>query len=343
MDIQPALAVDLLLAPQSGLPKLAILLFYLRISPSRNFHICTWIVIAITWGFMISIFCAILFSCNPVHKLWDVTVPGTCLPALSIINSTPIIGTAIDIMILILPIPMLIKLRVNLRTKLVVLAIFSAFFCTTIISATRIALNAKLFGDFDITWDASLPGDLTVVENNMMVVCSSVLVLRPFCRRYFPSLFGKDSKLSDEELSPEGKNSGGQLNYDGPNGPNSKSDYRTKVRGGKAKSKSRNLWSLSFANTTKAHDEDDIESFDTEHKRLSPTGEDAPQNPEGLSTPHGTSRDGQSLHSGVAPTSHANDNIPQVPASTWQSREQDGDIESGIMKTVSLDVRGRAS
>ena len=46
---------------------------------------------------------------------------------------------------------MLIKLRANAPTRLVVAAIFATFSYTTVISAVRIRFNAKLFDDVDIT------------------------------------------------------------------------------------------------------------------------------------------------------------------------------------------------
>lgn len=245
---------------------------------------------------------------------------------------------------------MLVKLRANLRTKIVVAAIFSAFGCTTIITAIRIGFTTQLFGDVDITWDASLSGDLTLVEANMMIVCSSVLVLRPFCRRYFPSLLGRDSKPSVG--LPGEKASDGQLNYDGPSGPNSKSEYRTKVQGGKSKgsSRSRKLWSLSFANTTKADDED-LESLDTEMKRLQPTAADMDghgskevmDDKEGRSAPHTISGDSTPFHGAGAVGQATSDAppYPQMPSRTW-NRGPNADVESGIVKTVSLDVQGRA-
>ena len=99
MCLKPALAVVFLLAPSAGLPKIAIFLFYLRISPSGSFQICTRIVIGLTWAFMISIFCAILFSCYPVHRLWDPTVEGWCIASLPIILSVPIISTVLDLIL----------------------------------------------------------------------------------------------------------------------------------------------------------------------------------------------------------------------------------------------------
>ena len=182
-----------------------------------------------------------------------------------------------------------------------------------------------------------------------MVVCTSVLVLHPFCRRYFPSLLSRDGEPSEEVFSPEAKGSGGHLKYDSPSGPQSKSEYRTKVRGGKSKgsSRSRNLWSLSFANTTKADDED-VESLDTELKRLPPTAADmgggGPKiivdDRDGLSTLRTKSGDGVALR-GAGAGGQTISSPPQVPSRTW-NREPKADEESGIIKTVSLDVRGQA-
>jgi hypothetical protein len=105
--------------------KLSILLFYLRLFPSRKFAIAAYINMAYTicWG--ISTWIVNLNVCHPIAYFYDKTIPnGYCSnQAISgtINGSLSLLG---DIMILLLPIPMVWKLQINLRRRLALLGVF---------------------------------------------------------------------------------------------------------------------------------------------------------------------------------------------------------------------------
>jgi hypothetical protein len=64
----------------TGFLKVSVLLFYMRIFPSRNFHIAVWVLVFIAAGYSIASVLANVFSCNPVAKSWDMRiVHGSCM------------------------------------------------------------------------------------------------------------------------------------------------------------------------------------------------------------------------------------------------------------------------
>ncbi|KAL8949918.1 MAG: hypothetical protein Q9222_004007 [Ikaeria aurantiellina] len=319
--------------PSVSFPKMAILLFYLRLNPARNFRYCTFAVLALTTSYLVSFFLAQLFQCHPVEKFWLPFKPGKCLDLYPLYVAIPIVNVILDCLVLVLPIPMLIKLQANRRTKIILAAIFGFSSCTVIISGVRVWAVQKILGNKDLTWYAGPSNAIAVVETNMTIICSCVMVLRPFCRRHLPFLLGSGrSKPSDD-------NNDAVLAYDGPMGPKSKSDYRTKVSSGGSKeskrSGKRSLWSHLGGGTLKDDDDEDMESLSKELKVLAPH---VGANNGG----HRGQRDGgrerwqdqnntQSLESIGAPRTEGRDQYPL-------SREG-GDLETGIVKTVSLDVR----
>ena len=209
---------------------MAILAFYLRVNPSRNFRYACSTVIFITFAYMIALVVALLLPCSPVQKLWEPLMPGKCRDQDPVYLANVVINTVVDILVLLLPIPMLIKLQVNTRTKILLGSLFSFCSVTVLISAVRIWATATILGNADFAWNTANSDALAVCELNLNIICGSVLTLRPFCRRHLPFLMGfRKSRPTDE--SPNGPN--GALNYDGPGGPKSKTEYLTKVIGGR--------------------------------------------------------------------------------------------------------------
>lgn len=105
--------------------KLSILLFYLRLFPSRKFAYWAYANMAYTvcWG--IASWIVNLNTCHPIAYFYDKTIPnGYC-------NNQAISGTINgslslfgDVCILVLPIPMVWGLQINLRRRLALLGIF---------------------------------------------------------------------------------------------------------------------------------------------------------------------------------------------------------------------------
>ncbi|KAL8962776.1 MAG: hypothetical protein Q9183_005101, partial [Haloplaca sp. 2 TL-2023] len=251
--------------PGVGLPKISILLFYLRLNPDRAFRYGTFALLIITMSWIVSVILAQLLQCKPVPKFWDPAIPGTCINTNPLYLSNSITNTILDVLVLLLPIPMIVNLKVNTRTKLVLAAIFSLCSGTVVVSALRIWANTRYQKSSDILWDTALVSSITVVELNLMVVCGSIMVLRPFCRRHFPSLLGGGrSRPADASPGNQG------IRYDGPMGPKSKSNYRTKVSGGSGgMSGKRSIWG-GLGTTRTADDDDDMESLNTELGMLAP-------------------------------------------------------------------------
>ncbi|KAL8830373.1 MAG: hypothetical protein Q9170_005754 [Blastenia crenularia] len=317
--------------PSVSLPKIAILLFYLRLNPAKSFRYSTFAVLGLTVTYLVSFEIAQIFQCNPVRKLWRPLIPGKCLNFYPVYVAIPIINVIIDFMVLLLPIPMLVKLHANRRTKIVLGVIFAFSGCTVIISAVRVWAVQKILKNNDLSWNAGPSNAITVVEVNMTTICACIMVLRPFCRRHLPFLLGSGkSKPTDD-------NNDAMLAFDGPLGPKSKSDYHTKVSGGGSRGSKkpgkRSLWS-NLGGGTLRDDDEDMESLSKELRVIAPH-----VGTNGASRGNNNRRDKarwqdqdntQSSESIEAQRTGGRDSYPL-------SRE--GDLENGIVKTVSLDVR----
>lgn len=115
--------------------KLAILCQYLRLfdMQSKVARVCTWMMIALTASWGITFFLLALFSCRPIAKNWNFTLPGTCV-AWGSKDPDEFFATwaahsasnmALDMLVLVLPIPFLKSLRVQGKTRIGLIGLFA--------------------------------------------------------------------------------------------------------------------------------------------------------------------------------------------------------------------------
>ncbi|KAL8638243.1 MAG: hypothetical protein Q9226_009008, partial [Calogaya cf. arnoldii] len=313
----------------NGLPKIAILAFYLRLNPARNFRYTTYAAILLNAVYILIFVCLLLFPCRPVRKVWVATTPGKCISSTIIYIAGPIGNTILDLIVLIIPILIIVKLQVNLRTKILLGGITFISSCTIIISAVRIWSTFKLQGTIDNTWEtvtSSAPG---ITEINLSIICGSALVLRPFCRRHLPFLLG-----SSKTHETSGNDA---LNFDGSSGPRSKRGYHAKVSSGGGtsgtakRSGKRSIWN-SLGGTLVMKDGDkDLENLSTELAAVGGTN-----NKYGASAVNGDyAAGGGGLGSGGSGDASSSGSVVQdpYPAPTRAAKGP------GILQTRTVEVR----
>jgi hypothetical protein len=109
-----------------GVTKLAILWLYRRVfSPVRwsKFDIAIVTLIIVIFGFYSTTSLVKIFECRPREKIWNRTIPGTCVEMKIILNVSGAFNTVTDYLILLLPIHAVWKLHMDqLKRILVVLA-----------------------------------------------------------------------------------------------------------------------------------------------------------------------------------------------------------------------------
>jgi len=133
--LQMIMTASVLYVPCLGLSKFSLLLFYHQLSPIRWFKTFVYILMAVVVGYSSTIIFALIFACNPIAKNWDITITkGTCINRAAIYIATAVVNIATDVMLLILPIPMIFHLQMPTMQKVGVVFIFTlgsmwVFFC----------------------------------------------------------------------------------------------------------------------------------------------------------------------------------------------------------------------
>ncbi|KAK3935108.1 hypothetical protein QBC46DRAFT_424080 [Diplogelasinospora grovesii] len=118
--------------------KTSIILFNASIFQNRTFRIVSWVVWGQTLVWMIAVEFGTAFQCSPPSYFWDKQQEGTCLPGtlLTIGLTSSVLSCVGDIVIFLMPIPALARLRVDRRTKVGLIGIFTLglfVVCTSII------------------------------------------------------------------------------------------------------------------------------------------------------------------------------------------------------------------
>ncbi|KAI0379358.1 hypothetical protein F5Y04DRAFT_127961 [Hypomontagnella monticulosa] len=145
----------------------------------RIFYLC---VMGVVGGWVVAQEFILIFSCTPIHAYWDRTPGSTCLDS-NLIGWMNSIGNIItDIIVLLLPIPVVWRLNLKRGRKWAVIGIFGLGFFTCIISICRMVFFAKLTSDF--SYDLVSVAAWGEAESASGLICASLIALGPLIRRY---------------------------------------------------------------------------------------------------------------------------------------------------------------
>ncbi len=103
--------------------KVSIMFLYMRIMVHGVQRIVNYVLLGIIVACNVWVFIGQFIQCIPLRALWDPTVPGTCL-GLAVQIGNSILHIITDFFIFLLPIPTLIKLKVNKKQKIGLFFVF---------------------------------------------------------------------------------------------------------------------------------------------------------------------------------------------------------------------------
>ncbi|KAM7214525.1 hypothetical protein V8F06_010086 [Rhypophila decipiens] len=154
------------------------LLFLRRVFPAiaagRWFNITVWITHGMNVAWWIGCIFGTIFHCNPVEKNWNAAVEGECLP-----NSGMFIGSAvpsvfIDLVILLLPLPLLWHIKVSAAKKIGIIMIFILGYGVIVVSLGRLVtvLKSSEALNNDITYEGIPVVYWVTAEPVILLLCT---------------------------------------------------------------------------------------------------------------------------------------------------------------------------
>ncbi|KAL1797158.1 hypothetical protein ACET3X_003764 [Alternaria dauci] len=188
---------SILYCPFLASAKLSLLFFYLRLSHINWFRICVYASMFLVVGYNIALVFPLIFACTPFRRNWDVTITeGSCIDRTPLYMATAVLNMATDILLLVLPIPMVVKLQMPRAQKAGLICIFGVGSLTCITSAVRLALLFPMLQTMDQTWAIVMPGIWILIEANLVIVTGCLPTMRLFFRHVAPRLIGESSLRS---------------------------------------------------------------------------------------------------------------------------------------------------
>ncbi|RGP73804.1 hypothetical protein FSPOR_1498 [Fusarium sporotrichioides] len=150
---QLSFVVPILYAVCTAFSKMALALFYRKLSPQRWWRWSVYGVLFLVAGYNLTITLVILFGCVPFEKSWDHTMlEGTCVNRPAVYTCTAGLGILSDLILLVMPLPMVLRSQIPRRQKAGLVVLFAIGSATLVTSVIRLVLLIPIFGAVDVSW-----------------------------------------------------------------------------------------------------------------------------------------------------------------------------------------------
>ncbi|EYE98765.1 uncharacterized protein EURHEDRAFT_373853 [Aspergillus ruber CBS 135680] len=188
--------------------KQAFLLFYLRLSPQRGFQIAVYITMGINTSFTI-INCMLGFmQCRPMDAMIhpELYPNAQCLSQYVVMMVPTALNAFSDIIILVLPIPTVLKLRMSSRRKLAVLGVIGFGSLSVITAMCRFALQVQMVENPDTTYVLGRMLIAASIEIEVAVIAVNLPALKTLFTKFVGGSTADNSvsdghKMSDYKVS----------------------------------------------------------------------------------------------------------------------------------------------
>jgi len=124
LTAQAKFAVNILSTVGLGFTKSSFLLFYMSIFTTKRFRILAQLVLGLVVSWTISFFFANLFTCYPISPFIEAFYENHCVDGLALWYSMAITDIIVDFLILLMPIPVVLRLQLPFQQRIGVLAMF---------------------------------------------------------------------------------------------------------------------------------------------------------------------------------------------------------------------------
>ncbi|KAL2788076.1 major facilitator superfamily domain-containing protein [Aspergillus keveii] len=186
--------------------KSSILVFYLTLTQGEKiFRYANYATLLVVNVAGLALTFVNIFQCRPVGAAFAASLPvdAHCTDILTLYLSSSPVNIITDLAILVLPNPILTRMRLPRKQKIILVITFSFGFFVAVVDVIRIAylqeattsreialrqIHLQNYGGGDFAWYASLSFMWSVVEVNVSVMCACVPSLKPLVAKLVPKL-----------------------------------------------------------------------------------------------------------------------------------------------------------
>ncbi|KEQ70870.1 hypothetical protein M436DRAFT_52556 [Aureobasidium namibiae CBS 147.97] len=187
--------------------KMSILLLYRRVFPINNFAKRWWAVVAFTVAYSLGAIFASLFQCRPMESAWSIDItPEYCISTEKFYTANAALNVVSDILILLLPVPIVWGLNTDVRKKVILTGLFSMGSISCLVSILRMRSIIVLYksGYSDLTWGLVEVVLWSQAELTAAMICTCTPCLRPLFEKIIPALRSATSRKGTHGSSTGG-------------------------------------------------------------------------------------------------------------------------------------------
>ncbi|KAJ6114887.1 hypothetical protein N7486_000665 [Penicillium sp. IBT 16267x] len=131
-----------------------------------------------------------VFSCSPISAHWDVfNTTAKCWPEMILPYASGALSSSSDLFVLLLPIHSLWKLNMKVGSRIRIIGVFGVGGFACVSSLIRLGMTHILNESKDTTWNISHLAIWAVLECNIGIWCSCLMLLPKFIEHSFPGGF----------------------------------------------------------------------------------------------------------------------------------------------------------
>ncbi|KAJ5501538.1 Major facilitator superfamily domain general substrate transporter [Penicillium expansum] len=205
--------------------KTSILVFFLTLTRNQKvFQCANYVTLFIVNAAGLALTLVNVFQCRPIGAVFlsDVPAYANCTDIVTLYLSSSPVNIITDLAILLLPMPLLTKMRLPFKQKIILVITFSFGFFVAVVDVIRIAflqqaaisrslevksIHIQNIGGRGFRRYASLSFMWSVVEVNVSIICGCVPSLKPLVTRLVPKLI-RDTNDETSTSSPHGLSAG---------------------------------------------------------------------------------------------------------------------------------------
>ena len=179
-----------------NLTKASIVLLYYRIFTTRPFRMCCIVVLVVIFIFGCSLTATTIFQCSPIKKIYIQSTPGTCLSHLNLWRVNALYNILSDVIIIILPFPVLRSLSLA-RGQFIGLAAILCCGIFVILTAILRFTTLNAAGKSPDPVSGTLTSTMwTEAEACVAIICACLPMMRVMLQRWLPFLKNMSSRSS---------------------------------------------------------------------------------------------------------------------------------------------------
>ncbi|KAK4184100.1 hypothetical protein QBC35DRAFT_67657 [Podospora australis] len=175
----------------------------------RRYPWVIWGLLGIIWCYTFIYWVFALTHCDPVHRFWDLTAKGTCIPLpkyIKIAMGNTVLATSTDVFLALVPIPVIWRIKHSVKVRMYLIAILSLGYFSVGMGVVKTIYQQKFSSNRDKTYHLNVPF-WSFLQLQLGIMAACCVALRPLVHR----ILGLSSHRSTAGPSNFGNPSGAPL------------------------------------------------------------------------------------------------------------------------------------